>query len=286
MTRGIFFFALLTTACSSRAAPSGINEPLRVQGGQFVNGALPRGETGPKIVTVESNNNAVPQGFIGKKLEGNVGRGASSIAIGLEGLGSGYWLMPVGFPDPLSDGELRWEVLFDVASTAPVGKRALLLTAIDAEGRPGPLYTQAFEVLPQIPSGKMVITLRWDSDADLDLVVVAPTGKTLDPKRPTTVLQPDAGVDAAAPEYGFIDRDSNAACVRDSYRQEDLIHPTSYTPGVWDVRVSMFSGCGAAAANYTVTITVDGQKRGEKSGRLLEAFDVGQPPIAVLKLPL
>lgn len=283
MKRALILPLLLALSCSSRGNTLGLEEPIRVHGAQFFEGELPAEGDGPKVVTVDSPNNKLPQGFLGKSYEGNVTKGAWSIAFKLAGHGAGYWLVPVGFPDPITDGELRWDAKLDLAANAPVGKQTVEIEAFDESGKPGPRFKQDLEILPSVPKGRAVIVLRWDSAADLDLVVINPSGKVSDPKHPTSVDDPDAGIAPA----GVIDRDSNGACVRDGYQQEAMVFRDQVPPGTYEVYVRMFAGCGAAAANFTATVYVDGEQKLSQSGRLLEQYDVANggvnPPLRALR---
>jgi hypothetical protein len=280
--RALFLLPLALASCGSRAGTLGLDEPIRVSGAQFVEGELPAAGDGPKVVTVESANNKIPQGFLGKAYAGNVGKGAWSIAFKLAGQGSGYWLVPVGFPDPISDvGELRWDAKLDLAPDAPLGKQTVQIEAFDESGRPGPRYEQDLEILSSVPAGRVVVMLKWDSAADLDLVVISPSGKVSDPKHPTTSVAPGGNAD------GVLDHDSNASCVRDGYQEEAMVFQQPPPAGTYEAYVRMFAGCGAPAANFTASLYVDGELKLSQSGRLLEQYDVANggtnPPLRALR---
>ena len=60
-----------------------------------------------------------------------------------------------------------------------------------------------------------------------------------------------AEVDAA----GKLDFDSNANCIIDGSRQENVVYPQMPPSGEYIVRVDAFSMCGQAAAQWEVTVT-------------------------------
>ena len=77
---------------------------------------------------------------------------------------------------------------------------------------------------PTIAPPAFVASLEWDSEVDLDLEVLTPTGKVVDPRHPTTAEENEDGeVDPEQPGVGIIDIDSNRDCVSDGKRRENLI---------------------------------------------------------------
>ena len=154
----------------------------------------------------------------------------------------------------------------DEHGIGPAQKFVLAVT-----GGVGPVQPFPLGNGPTIPAGSLVFTLLWDTNADLDLHVVVPNptpkpdGSPGDPievwskaavgvPRGQGIPKPTADQLAAAP---YLDRDSNAGCVIDGARQEDVIFPATATPptGEYIVRVDAFSMCGQASAQWTVTVT-------------------------------
>jgi hypothetical protein len=189
----------------------------------------------------------------------------------LADVGTGYWVVPTQLVDPQT-GDLTWEACVDFGRDLAPGPHTLQLAAVDADGHFGKTSEDVqLVVQPLPPKGQVVLALTWDSDADLDLEVTTPTGKIVDPKHPSTAdASGDAGVVPSAAHVGKIDRDSNAGCVPDGYREEDLVFQDAPSPGLWQVRVNMFAACGAPAANFTVTVYVDGQPWRTVPGRLVD----------------
>jgi len=277
------FLALLAGCGESVPSASGVHEPLVVHGGQFFEGALPRGADGPKIVNVDTQALLIPPGQVGKKLQGDVTAGAYSVAVRFADLGSGYWVVPVGPLDPQKkDGELTWEIVADIARDVPAGDHPLVLSSTDEQDRSGPVYSLPQTIQSRIPDGRVVISLRWDTDADLDLHLVAPNGNELDPKHITTAGPIDGGADALPPGTGVLDRDSNPACTIDGYRQEDAVFAGAPLPGTYLVRVDMFAACQQPAANFVVQVYARGQLLRSQPGRLLDLDADGGGPGAGL----
>jgi hypothetical protein len=122
--------------------------------------------------------------------------------------------------------------------------------------------------------------------------LTSPSGKELDPKHPSTTAIADAGADAGFPLPGFgtLDRDSNAACVSDGYRAENVVwddEAGAPEAGLYVVRVDMFSACGAPSADFNFTLYVDGVATLHRVGRLLDInADGGGPGLFVTEFTL
>jgi len=286
--RALFALALVVGCSNSTPPDTGRVQPIRVTNArtQFFPGAIPHDGGGPKVVTLDSANNRVRAGFVGLAFSGNAGKGSQSVAIHFSDLGSGYWIVPVDDLDPITDGEIKWSLSMDIAPDVPVGKHPFELVAIDSDGNAGPLYPQDFEIVASpLSSGHVVITLKWNSAADLDLVVFPPNGTRVDAKHPSTTHGVgDAG--ANDPSVGIIDRDSNGSCVQDGYDEANLVFKGDPPPGLYQIGAEMVSGCGVTAATYTISVKVDGKDVIDPvAGRFIEAYDAtggGKPvsPIA------
>jgi hypothetical protein len=262
--------ALLLASCDDFGvdAATGAFEPIQVQGGQFFAGPLPAGDTGPKVDTINSLDDAIVAGAANKSFSGDVDPGATSVLVAFKDLGTGYWSVPVGPPDPQTNGELTWQATCDFSWSLPLGTHDLQFSAMDAAGRAGPIQDLTILVESPVPTGAVVISLVWDSAADLDLHLVAPGGTELDPQHPTTAasLETDGGL---PPGTGVLDRDSNGGCVEDPFREEDVVFADWPAPGTYVLRVDMASACGAPSADFVVTVRAGGVVKGTFKGRLL-----------------
>jgi hypothetical protein len=261
-----FLFILLLAwgvACNGQPAISGIGEPIQVVGGQFIAGDLPSGSSGPAVTSIALNSPLVTPGAAGKGVSGRVVDSASAVAVRFTDLGTGYWVVPVAEPDSQFPGEttFRFTANFD-ADTRP-GFHPLGFVAIDGAGHPGaPSSTQVciadripdnlHACEPNVPPPVAVITLQWDTNFDLDLHVLTPSGTDVSPKSPLT-MPLEAGA-APNPNAARIDRDSLGSCIPDGLRQEDLIFQSPPPSGPYQIRADPFAACGQSAARFKLTI--------------------------------
>jgi hypothetical protein len=224
-------------------------------------------------------------GQAGKVLGGDVAQGSYSVLMKFDKLGTGYWSVPVGVPDPTMGSDISWSATVDFAPTLPLGNLNFDVVAMDKNGVPGPINQTPFIIKSRTPTGVLVISLAWDSAADLDLHVHTPDGFDLNPKYSST--DPDAGT-SPGPHAGVINRDSNVGCVQDGFREEDAYWKTSPVPGTYLIYVDMFAACGAASADFKVTVTEQGKVTNTVPGRLLasDADGATTPGLFVLQLNL
>src|SRR3954453_12047806 len=94
----------------SAEAHSGANEALTVSNGQFFEGSYPSDQGGPAVTSTSGfRSTIIPAGTVAKSIGGNAAASSLSVAVALDGLGSGYWVSPVGAPDQETKGELTWK---------------------------------------------------------------------------------------------------------------------------------------------------------------------------------
>jgi hypothetical protein len=244
----------------------GLDEPLRVHGAQFISGELTSTAPKPTITSVMLTSPEVGYAEANKAFSGRATNDGTAVALRITDLGTGYWVLPLGPIDVQFPNELTWQVSADFAAWAGAnspGHHTLRYVAVDATGDAGPPNDVDVCFDPQIPdNGALcnanraapyaVLTLTWDVDADVDLVVVGPT-RTTDPKHPTTI-PPDGGV--LDPTSGVLDRDSLNGCVKDGLRQEDLIWQAAPTGTTFDVYANLYSACGQRDVAYQATLYV------------------------------
>jgi hypothetical protein len=253
----------------SQAAPSGLNEPVRIVGGQFIEGSFPQGQaSGPQITSVNIRDLDLIQGTPGKSVTGLASPGSLSVAIALEGLGHGFWIVPTGGEDLDAPGFLDWGASLSFSTHVPGTKPNLVFAASDSSGTFGPETPQPLFVKSGVSMNHVVASLTWGVDADLDLHLVSPSGKELSPKHPNTDASDSNGKPVAG--SGLLDHDSLASCVPDGLRTENVVWTDAPEDGAYTVYVDMFSACGKPAANFKFSLLVDGQTVLEKAGRLLD----------------
>jgi hypothetical protein len=271
---------LLLSACSGETLTAGLEEPVRVPGAQFREGSLPgsapltpeqisAGEkaASPNVTSLDITGLSLIAGEGEKTIRGRVSTDASAVALRFADRGRGYWLQPVGGPDPINGGEFTWSLVANVSADTPPGYHSLLFAGIGADGRSGNQLAFRLCVGSPIPDNlnhcepkrlppDLVVSLAWDRDVDLDLRVVAPNGKLVDPKHPTTDLgTEDQDPDPEAEGVGVLDRDSNADCAIDGLRRENLVFAERPLPGRYAVYASLNQACGEKSTHFSVSLT-------------------------------
>jgi hypothetical protein len=255
---------LLLLACAPGDQASGASEPIQVREGSFQVGALPVDDT----ATTPSVLYAAGVGYVATQGQGNIGydglasTDAYSVAVALAGHGTGYWIVPVDGPDVTQDGNLLFDLVVDFGRDVDFGLQTLDFVAIDGQGAPGPRLSSTVCVLPDYadanfaecdpdsPPQDTVLSLRWDTEVDLDLVVVAPNGEVVRGKSPSTASEddPDGTV------VGELSRDSNANCDIDGMRIESLVFPEAPPEGEYAVYVDLYAACGEPSVNWDLTL--------------------------------
>jgi hypothetical protein len=179
-------------------------------------------------------------------------------------------VLPAGGPDVTQDNNLVFEAILDFSPEVPYGLQLVSFVAIGEGGRPGPRFDIEICVLPDMADGSLafcdveaalrsaVISLAWDTQVDLDLVVLVPSGKLVSAKFPTTVVVEGSTAvpnDALAdPSTGKLSRDSNGNCNIDGVRMESLVFSGEPPPGEYHLYASLNSACGQSTVNFLATL--------------------------------
>jgi hypothetical protein len=249
--------------CGGLAGDVGLRADLRVAGAQFVPGDLdaasPAG--GPPVISVFNSLTAVQPGERDKPLTGALGTTASAVALSLRG-DRGYWIVVAG-PPALDAPDLpTFQATLSFSFDLPIGGLTLVARAVDAAGRFGDATVVPLHSAPAPPpDGVLVVSLDWDTEADLDLHLIVPGGVEVWAHNINSFEGPLPGavVDAAAwMEGGILDFDSNAGCVIDGRRRENIVWQATPPPGTYVVRVDTASLCGAPAARWNVRVLAAG----------------------------
>jgi len=250
--------------------PTGTGHPMtpsHVDGG----GSAEGGPEPPPHVVEFTTPSVVYQGEGGVGIKGSATENAFSVGFQLEGVGTGYWVVSVTDADPQT--RLRpWQFSADFDESIPAGYRKLLGVAFDQDGKAGQQLAQRICIgnhipdnLNSCPNGSghapappdAIIALTWDTNVDLDLQVLTPSGRLVEPKRPLlTDLDATAAKKLAGPPARFdgIDRDSNAGCVVDNIREEDLVFYNGKPHGQYQIFVNLFDACKQPVVHFRVEI--------------------------------
>jgi hypothetical protein len=300
MARGWLMALAPLLACQAGVdAPVGLREPIVVHGAQLHQGSLPLAPNGPAVTSVDVASSIWRIGSYGRPVAGRVGQGATAVALRLDDAGSGPWVLPLLGPDPLNDNELTFRAEVDLAHDVTPGIHVLLLRAVDVTGASGP----AFELKSCVPSPwpdnlnacnpkamppDTVVTVTWNSDADLDLTVRQPDGAWISGKSPL------AGKAATEPTQGRHERDIGANCAAEGVRRESISWPEAPAGSLMLAYLRPFAACGTTATTALVQVlrreagpvpeTWRQVEVARKSVQFLASeFDGGaQPPIYVL----
>src|SRR6185503_1060725 len=146
----------------------------------------------------------------------------------------------------------------------------LRVEAVDASGRSGPPRdTDVMGIARGSQDGTLVVSLTWDTEADLDLHVLTPDGAEIHARDINSVEPTPPGKPADPQAFragGILDFDSNASCVIDGLRRENVFYTEPPPSGRYVARVDTFSLCDAQAARWQLTVTREGRIVGRAAG--------------------
>ena len=274
------FPLLLVLACTGRERDPGLELPLRVQGGQLVRAPLPEASAGPLITAIDVRASRVTAGARGEAIGGRTEAGAFAVLLSIEGA-DWHWIVPTDVESSEVPGELSWSALLDFAPSLPPGPFRVVVQATDAAGVPGPRQSAAYEALSFVPEGALVVSLEWDSNADVDLLVKDPNGVVLGGKNINTWSPPPPGGGLPPPDAylsgGVLDFDSNANCFIDGRRRENAVWKREPPLGGYQVFVAMPRPCKTVGAHFTLTVRREGQIIAQGFGAL-DASDSRSDP--------
>jgi hypothetical protein len=267
---------LLLAGCGGVAGDTGLEALVRVSAGQFYLGAIDKlsSTSAPSVVELRNSMVVISPGLLNKQVSGRLDPGSTAVAIGFAG-DVGYWILPADVPDSDSPTQPTFHAVLSFALVLPSKSYDLIVRAVSAPDVFGPAAHVALDVQQTLPpTGTLVVSLWWDTESDLDLHVVDPSGVEIwagnlnsydaFAATPTT----DAG---AWNEGGIFDFDSNAACVVDGRCNENVVWSAIPPPGDYLARVDTFSLCGNTAARWTVEAFLDGASLGRAEGEAVSS---------------
>ena len=118
-------------------------------------------------------------------------------------------------------------------------------------------FGSEFVQVVSVGTGVVQVSVSWNTDADVDLYVVDPQGGEI------------FYGDQQSESGGFLDLDSNAACVGDNVRNENITWATVAPGGTYTVRVNLWDDCEAPSTDYVVTVRRKDQPPLTYTGTLL-----------------
>jgi len=276
--------AVQALGCNDGASPdTGLGALMRLSapnGVQFIPGELgtePRAAA-PTMGSINVSNNIVAPGAVGRSLGGSA-NGSYGVLIGLVG-DTGHWVVPTGIPDSDVVGAFDFSTTMSFSPLLPLqpDTRSIVFRAVDVHGTVGPPLSLPIKVKTQALTGAggqpLVVTVRWDTEADLDLKLRVPNAAN--PAKPIDVWNKSPVALAPVPNgdpphtddevnaAGKLDFDSNAQCVLDGLRQEDVIFPAPPPSGDYQVHVDAFSLCGQVAARWHAYAVAHDDQNGDR----------------------
>jgi hypothetical protein len=246
-------------------------------GVQYVPGPLLDDPTaqGPAVHAISAAFHVAP-GALGRTVSGTVEKGTSAVLVGLDS-DSGHYIVPVTGFDIDNPPDLQFSAQASFSRATPAGSATLRARAVATDGSVGPGATQGLSIDGPVSTGRLVIALTWDTEADLDLHVVTPSPAPDRPPvelwsgnrttlLPRSALEGGAYTDEELATAGIFDFDSNAQCVIDGQLAETATWQSAPPAGHYIVKVDTFSMCGQAAARWTLGVTLDGAAIGAYRG--------------------
>jgi hypothetical protein len=267
--------AAVTVLASCEARGSGVEAQLRVPDATYVPGPPPSSTStsGPRVASLDTPRSAVEPGEPTLILSATFPAEANGISV-FHPRDPGHWRLPVGPRDAFSLEVLTLEVRAELSSDTPLGPFDVELRATDRAGVTGPARALSLDVVAApVEVAPLVVTLRWEGAADLDLRVTLPDGVELGPRNPSAFVRGGMGDGGSFRDAARLEVDAQAGCARASRPRERVRWPTEPTPGRYVVRVDTFSLCGDAAAPWRVTVDRAGTRVAEAEG-LSTVYDV------------
>jgi hypothetical protein len=259
----------LISACDGVSSDPGLSAQLRVLDAQFVPGKLPAAGKGPPIVSAHIPHNQILPGLRTERLSGTLDPAANAVLIGLLH-DNGYWIVTAGVPTLDEPALPSFGAELSFSPHVNRDPLELCLLAVDRQGRVGPATTVTLHPDDLATSAELLVRLRWDSDADLDLHVVDPSGVEIWAGNINSYVAPPPGAPAADAgawlSSGILDFDSNASCVIDGRREENVSWSGPPPSGRYTVRVATASLCSAASARYEVEAWLHGRSIARATG--------------------
>jgi hypothetical protein len=266
---GLVAGGLLCGACSGADPSSGQQAYFTIPGAQYISGPIDitAHDPAPTVSAPSAATLVVFPGVANKKISGSAGPNSTAVLVGLQG-DVGHWVVPVQDPDVNTAGRYTFSFSASFSPLTPAGDGGLvqlIFRATTRDGKIGPAYAQSMTMdAPQI-QGALVISLTWDTEADLDLHVDLPSDgdagvNEIWSRKPSGLPLGTVGatVDAGL-QSGYLDFDSNSMCIIDGRRAENVIFPSTPPSGRYIVRVDTFSLCAETTARWCVRALANNQ---------------------------
>jgi uncharacterized protein YfaP (DUF2135 family) len=151
----------------------------------------------------------------------------------------------------------------------PSGSYTVTASAANAKGAYGPPSTLKVMTADVMSADMLLVSLRWDTEADLDLHLVIPDGTEIWSNKINSFMPPPAGSGGDPNAWkagGILDFDSNSNCNIDGRRLENIFWTQPPPSGHYIARVDTYSLCAAPQADWELEVTFHGQSLGRAYG--------------------
>jgi hypothetical protein len=266
VSRAVLVVAVLAACDSSASSQLGLDNLMQISGAQYVPGPFPQPSGGPATVQVVptygtaivgsmcSNNpcTAADQEVINGLLD----PGATAAVVGVQGV-DGSWIVTAGFPGVTAPNNPTISPTIELADNFPIGPFNVLVASADIDNQVGPPMQATIIAAPLAPpSGLLVVSLLWNTAAELDLHVIDPNGSEVWSGSPNTIKPAPPGQPPLPPsafaDGGILDNTANLNCRHDGHPHEDVIWQAPPPHGMYTVRVDPISLCGDPIADWYV----------------------------------
>jgi hypothetical protein len=266
--RWLMLVAIIISGCGRATDDPGLDALLRVGNGQFLRGALPTGTKGPAITSFMAGSTIIHAGQLSAPMTGIVTRDTTAVAIGLQG-DPGYWIVTPGAEDPTMLNQLGFSAKVSFSPLLPLGSFTVVARAANLAGEYGPPTTITVMTSGPMQADTLLVSLKWDTEADLDLHLVIPDGSEIWANKINSYNPPPPGSPSDPTAYqsgGILDFDSNANCAIDGRRAENIFWTAAPPSGHYVARVDTYSLCGTPQADWQLDVSLGGTSLGRASG--------------------
>lgn len=265
--RALLLAAIALAGCGRATDDPGLDALLRLSSAQFYRGAPPVATDGPMVAQLLPSPTTIIRGAP-SGVAGSVPRGTTAVAVYLDG-DVGYWIVNPGNFDPLVANQLNFSTGATYAQTLPAGTFTVKAQAADARGHFGPAVSVDVKTNDVTPADTLLVSLKWDTEADLDLHLVTPDGTEVWANKINSQPPPVPGQPSDPNGFkngGILDFDSNGNCMIDGRREENIFWTVAPPSGHYIARVDTYSMCGEYIANWRLAVTFNDGNLGQASG--------------------
>lgn len=259
----------VVAGCNGPSNDPAADAILRLSNAQFYRGTPPPpGRDGPLVEQLTTAPASIIRRGASDAVVGFVDRAATSLLVWIDG-DVGYWIVQPGAIEVTERGQLAFNAPATYPNNLASGSYTLHAMASDLAGHRGPVVDLTLRTEDVMTADTLLVSLGWDTEADIDLHLVTPSGTEVWANKIDSEPLPTPGGTTDPDGYkngGILDYDSNANCIIDGRRLENIAWTVAPPSGHYIVRVDSWSLCGQSWANWRVAVTLSGQSLGTAFG--------------------